>query len=123
MDAFMRVHFPEMKPVGVNLFASKDGRSSKYGFVVECCLPQQARMILESIKARNLHIAAHADVQGKPALTDIDRNKKMAMHAAEQKIKQLPLPRGKLVTIKKGSANRAVYVDDVVAFTQAERHA
>ena len=85
MDAFMRQHFPEMKPVGVNLLASNDGRPSKHGFV-ECGSPQQARTILELIKKRNLHIAAHADVQIKQALTDIDRNGNLAIHAAEHKI-------------------------------------
>ena len=122
MEAFMREHFPEIKPVSVNLFASKDGRPSIHGFV-ECCSPQQARMILESIKTRELHIAAHANVQIKPALTDIDRNRNWAIHAAEQKIKASSLSHGKLVTVKKGGANRGVYVDNVVAFTQADRHA
>ena len=48
MEFFMRDHFPAIKPVRVNFFPDKERRSSVHGFV-ECCSPQQTRMILDSI--------------------------------------------------------------------------
>ena len=81
MEVFMRNHFPAMKPVSVNFLQDKEGRPSVRGFA-ECCSPQQARMIPESISThthththtQNLRLGGHHGVKIKQALTDIDKN-------------------------------------------------
>ena len=122
MEVFMRDHFPAIKPVSVNLFPDKEGRPSVHGFV-ECCSPQQTRMILDSIKTQNLRLGGHDGVNIKPALTDIDKNRNWAIFAAEEKVKASPQAQGKHVSVKKSGKGRVVYANDVAVFTQVERHA
>ena len=122
IETFMQNHFSAMKPVCVNLFPDKDGRPSIHGFV-EFCSPQQARMILGTIKTQKLQVGGHEGVKIKPALTDIDKIRNWAIFAAEEKIKASPQTEGKTVSVKKGGKDRGVYVNDVAVFTQAERHA
>ena len=47
-------------------------------------------MIFAEIKTRNLQIAAHINEQIKPELTDIDRNRNLAIFIVEDKIKASP---------------------------------
>ena len=122
MEVFMRDHFPAIKPVSVNLFPDKEGRPSVHGFV-ECCSPQQTRMILDTIKTQNLRLGGHDGVNIKPALTDIDKNRNWAIFAAEEKVKASPQAQGKHVSVKKIGKGRGVYVNEVAVFTQVDRHA
>ena len=95
------------------------------GFV-ELSSPQQVRLITEGVRTRNLEIEGHASVKIKPALTDIDRNRNSALMNAETLVNASQLSRKKTVTVKKGdrgSTVRGVYVNDVAAFTQADRFA
>ena len=108
-----------MKPICANLFADKEGRPSVHGFV-ECCSPQQTRMILESIKTQNMRLRGHDGVKIKPALTDMNKNCNWAIFAAEEMIKANPQAQGQNVTVKKGGKGRSVYINDSAAFTQAE---
>ena len=119
MENFVRDHFPFMKPICVNLLPDKEGRPSVHGFV-ECCSPQQTRLILESIKSQNMRVRGHDGVKIKLALTDIDRSRNRAISKAEEMIKANPQAQGQNVRVKKGGKGGSVYINDSAAFTQAE---
>ncbi len=121
MEAFMAQHFVDLKPLQVNLFPDKNGKPGRHGFV-ELGSPKQARIVTDHVKAQHLLVAGHAGVAIKPALTEIDRNRNWALSAAEDLIKKDQRAHGKTVSVKKAEG-RGVYVNDVPAFTQRERHA
>ena len=87
---------------------------------------QQARAVADTIRTQNLEVADHPGVRVKIALTDIDKNRNWALKVAEEQIKASNLSIGKTVTVKKGGGKgieRGVYVNDALAFTQAQRFA
>ena len=125
MDNFIKSHFPNIRPSCVNLFPDKTGQPSLHGFV-EFGSPQQARMITEGVRSRKLVLDGHAAVKIKPALTDIDKTRNWALSKAREIVQASPLNSEKSVTVQKGDRSgsvRGVYVNDIAAFTQADRFA
>ena len=125
MDSFMKRHFPDLRPLCVNLFPDKTGRPSVNGFV-EMCSPQQARFVTDGVRAQNLKLDSHTNVKIKPALTDVDKNRNWALKTAEELVKASPKSQGKLVSVQKGDRTgviRGVYVDGIAVFTQVQRYA
>ena len=83
-------------------------------------------MITEGVRSRKLVLDGHAAVKIKPALTDIHKNRNWALSKAEELVKASPLSSEKSVTVQKGDRSgsvRGVYVNDIAAFTQADRFA
>ena len=126
MENFMKQHFPTVRPMCVNLFSDKGSYSPSIHGFVELATPQQARAVADAIRTQNLQVADHPGVRVKIALTDIDKNRNWALKVAEEQIKASNLSIGKTVTVKKGGGKgieRGVYVNDALAFTQAQRFA
>ena len=125
MEGVMKMHFPEMRPSCINLFPDKAGRASVNGYV-ELGSPTQVRIITEQVRALSLQVDCHKGVKIKSALMEIDRNRNWALLKAEELIKASPCSHAKNVTVKRGDkvgAVRGVYVDDSVAFSQAQSFA
>ena len=61
MDNFMQMHFPNIRPSCVDLFLNKTGQASVNVFN-KLCSSQQARMLTEGVRTRNLILNDHAAV-------------------------------------------------------------
>ena len=126
MDRFMKEHFADFRPIAIIFFPDKTGKPSLNGFV-EVCAPSQIRIILEAVKDRSLKLSEHAGVKIKGALTDIDRARNWALATAEEQIQSCPNAHGTVVKIEKDRSKgekaviRGVYVNDALAYSQAER--
>ena len=62
LDKFVKIHFLNIPPSCVNLFADKTGQTSMDGFV-ELCSPEQVRMFTEGKRTRNLILDGHVLVK------------------------------------------------------------
>ena len=83
-------------------------------------------MLTEGMRTRKLVLDGHAADKVRPALTDIDKNRNWALSKANEIVKASPLSSEKTVIVQKGDRGgsvRGVYVNDIAAFTQADRFA